>query len=140
MTKKLDELTIGEAKKRLKDCEAEMLELNALFGKSSEVVGSTPDLLEKYVIVRTYSAGVFAGILKARNGKEVTLENARRLWYWEVASSLSELAMKGVATPSKCKFPCAVTQVVLTEVIEIISCTDVAIKSIDSVKEWKQND
>ena len=32
---------------------------------------------DDYVIVRTYSAGVFAGNLKSRNGKEVELENAR---------------------------------------------------------------
>ena len=34
-----------------------------------------------YVIVRTYSAGVHAGIMVSRNGKEVVLKNARRLWY-----------------------------------------------------------
>jgi hypothetical protein len=36
----------------------------------------------KYVIVRTYSAGVFAGQLESRNGREVILRNARRIWYW----------------------------------------------------------
>ena len=49
----------------------------------------------KYVIVRTYSAGVFAGNLKSRDGKEVTLTNARRLWYWSGAASLSQLAVAG---------------------------------------------
>jgi hypothetical protein len=34
----------------------------------------------KYVIVRTYSAGVFAGNLQSRDGKEVVLTDARRLW------------------------------------------------------------
>ena len=43
-----------------------------------------------YKIVRTYSAGVFAGTLVSRNGKEVVLENARRLWYWAGAASLSQ--------------------------------------------------
>ena len=33
-----------------------------------------------YVIVRTYSAGVFAGTLVRREGKEVELKDARRLW------------------------------------------------------------
>lgn len=37
---------------------------------------------QKYVIVRTYSAGVFAGYLDSKNGKEVVLLDARRLWYW----------------------------------------------------------
>ena len=47
----------------------------------------------KYVIVRTYSAGVFSGNLKSRNGQEVVLTNARRLWYWAGAASLSQLAV-----------------------------------------------
>jgi hypothetical protein len=36
-----------------------------------------------YIICRTYSAGVFAGTLEKREGREVTLSNTRRLWYWE---------------------------------------------------------
>ena len=51
---------------------------------------------KKYVIVRTYSAGVFAGTLESKEGKEVILSNARRLWYWKGAASLSQLAMEGV--------------------------------------------
>ena len=43
----------------------------------------------KYVIVRTYSAGVFAGELESKNGQEVVLRNARRIWYWSGAASLS---------------------------------------------------
>jgi len=49
----------------------------------------------KYVIVRTYSAGVFAGTLVSREGREVTLADARRIWYWDGAASLSQLAMEG---------------------------------------------
>lgn len=45
----------------------------------------------KYVIVRTYSAGVFAGNLKSRNGKEVELTDARRIWRWAGAASLLSL-------------------------------------------------
>lgn len=59
----------------------------------------------EYVIVRTYSAGVFAGYLKNRNGKEVEMINARRIWYWEGAASLSQLAMDGTSKPDGCKFP-----------------------------------
>ena len=91
----------------------------------------------KYVIVRTYSAGVFAGYLESRNGKEVTLVNARRLWYWEGAASLSQLAMEGVKYPYKCKFPCEVDQVILTEAIEILDCREKAKLSIASVKIWE---
>jgi hypothetical protein len=90
-----------------------------------------------YVIVRTYSAGVFAGYLKDRQGKEVILINARRLWYWEGAASLSQLAMEGVKNPDKCKFPCEVDEVLLTETIEILNVTEKAKRSIDNVNIWE---
>lgn len=92
----------------------------------------------KYVIVRTYSAGVFAGYLENRNGKEVTMKNARRLWYWKGASSLSQLAMEGVKYPLECKFPIEVTQILLLEAIEILDVTEQARLSIASVPIWKQ--
>lgn len=91
----------------------------------------------RYCIVRTYSAGVFAGYVKERKGKEAVLLKARRLWYWDGAASLSELAMHGVALPQYCKFPCPVEEVELTEVIEVIPATVKARKSIEGVKEWK---
>ena len=89
-----------------------------------------------YCIVRTYSAGVFAGYLKDRNGKDGTIINARRLWYWDGAASLSELAMKGVSKPKNCKFPCEVPTVFVTEIIEVIPATEAARKSIAEVPEW----
>lgn len=92
----------------------------------------------KYVIVRTYSAGVFAGNLQSQNGKEVVLSNARRLWYWKGAASLSQLAMEGVKLPKECKFPCEVNRVELTEAIEILDVTPEAEKSIKSVPIWAE--
>ena len=89
------------------------------------------------VIVRTTSAGVFAGYLKSRNGKEVVLLKARRLWYWSGAASLSQLSVDGVSNPGECKFPCEVEKDELTEAIEILPLTDKAKKSIDSVEIWK---
>ena len=92
----------------------------------------------KYVIVRTYSAGVFAGYLKSRTGQEVVLRQARRLWYWSGASSLSQLAMEGVKRPKDCKFPCEVDRVELLQVIEILDVTPQAKESIAMVPVWKQ--
>ena len=92
----------------------------------------------KYVIVRTYSAGVFAGELESRNGQEVILLNARRLWYWDGASSLSQLAMEGTKKPNECKFPCEVDRVELLQAIEILDVTEIAKKSIKEVPIWKQ--
>ena len=91
----------------------------------------------RYVIVRTYSAGVFAGILHERNGKEALIKNARRLWYWDGAASLSQLAQEGTSKPPECKFPCEVDSVLLTEVIEILEVSKTAKESIRGVKEWR---
>ena len=96
------------------------------------------ELKDKYVIVRTYSAGVHAGTLESYEGKEVVLKNARRLWYWDGAASLSQLAVDGVSKPENCKFPTEVAEILLTEAIEIIPTTIKAQESIASVKVWKQ--
>lgn len=90
-----------------------------------------------YCMVRTFSAGVFAGYLESREGKEATLRNARRIWYWDGAASLSQLATDGTSKPENCKFPCPVDSVMLTEVIEIIPITKKAKKSIEEVAVWK---
>ena len=91
----------------------------------------------KYVIVRTYSAGVFAGYLSSRQGQEVTLLNARRVWYWTGAASLSQLAMDGTSSPKTCKFPCEVARVELLQTIEILDVTEKARLSISEVPIWK---
>ena len=95
-------------------------------------------MIGKVCVVRTYSAGVFFGLLAERNGKEAVVKDARRLWYWDGAASLSQLANEGVKKPKTCKFPAPVSEVLLTEVIEIIPATDAAIENIKAVQEWKQ--
>ncbi len=90
-----------------------------------------------YVIVRTHSAGVFAGYLKSRKGQEVELTNARRLWHWAGAATLSELAVFGTRLPADCKFPVVVPSVLLLQVIEILGVRPVAKKSIEKVPVWR---
>lgn len=91
----------------------------------------------EYCMVRTYSAGVFAGYIESRDGKEAVLRNARRMWRWAGAASLSQLATDGTSSPNNCKFPTPVDKVILTEVIEIIPITKKAKKSIEGVSVWK---
>ena len=91
----------------------------------------------KEVVVRTYSAGVHFGVLKSRDGKEVVLENAIRIWYWDGACSLSQLAMEGTKKPGECKFSVPVHEILLTEAIELIPATPAAIESIRGVPSWK---
>lgn len=64
--------------------------------------------------------------------------NARRLWYWEGAASLSQLATEGVKAPENCKFTVTVPSMTVLGVIELIPCSKVAVQSIDGVPEWKR--
>jgi hypothetical protein len=91
-----------------------------------------------YVIVRSYDAGCFAGYLKEKKEREVTLKKARRLWYWDGAASLSQLAMEGVSKPGNCKFPCEVDNIIINNVCEVINATEKAKKSIAGVTIWKK--
>ena len=93
---------------------------------------------EKRKIVRTYSAGVFFGEIISRKKDEVVIKNARRLWYWSGASSLSQLAVDGVKRPADCKFPATVSSITVLGVIEILDVTPEAGKVIDSVPVWAQ--
>lgn len=90
----------------------------------------------EYCIVRTYSAGVFAGYVESRNVKEVKIRKVRRIWYWDGANSLSQLAVDGTLKPEKCKFACEVDTIIVTEAIEIIPCTQKAKDSIEGVIPW----
>ena len=96
------------------------------------------EIVGKVCMVRTYSAGVFLGEVARREGKEIELKNARRIWYWSGAASLSQLATEGTSDPENCKFPAPVGSVLLTEAIEIIPATEAAIASIAAVPVWKR--
>lgn len=91
----------------------------------------------KKVIIRGDRSGVEFGELVEQNGNEVTLKNARRLWYWNGAASLSQLATDGTKRPQDCKFTVTVSSITILDAVEIIPCTDKAIKSIEEVDEWK---
>lgn len=90
-----------------------------------------------YIIARTYSAGVFAGTLQRKEGKEIVLSDARRLWYWDGAASLSQLSQEGVKKPQNCKFPQEVPEVLLLEAIELLPVSEVAKRSIAEVPVWQ---
>lgn len=92
---------------------------------------------QKYII-RCDRAGVFYAEIKERRRSEADLVNARRLWYWEGAASLSQLAMEGVKAPENCKFTVTVPEMTVLGVIELIPCSKVAVQSIDGVPEWKR--
>lgn len=92
----------------------------------------------KKVLIRGNRSGVEFGELVSQNGSEVTLKNARRIWYWDGAASLSQLAKDGTSNPSSCKFTVSVDRITILDTIEIIPCTVKAIKSIEEVRVWKR--
>ena len=93
---------------------------------------------EKKCIIRCDRSGVFYGEIESRNGQEVTMRNARCLWYWDGAASLLQLAKDGTSEPRNCKFTVYVDELTVVDAIEILPCTDKAITSIEGVSEWRR--
>lgn len=91
---------------------------------------------QKY-IVRGDRSGVFYGEIEKRDGQDVIMKNARCLWRWCGAASLMQLALEGVKKPDDCKFTVTVDSLEILDAIEILSCTDVAMESIEAVKTWR---
>lgn len=92
----------------------------------------------KKVIIRADRAGVFFGTLVRREGQEVELKDCRRIWYWDGAASLSELAVSGTNRPYNCKFTVTVPSIEVLGVIEVIPCSEKAIENIEGVEVWKR--
>lgn len=92
-------------------------------------------MIGKYVIVRTYSAGVHVGTLKSQNGKEVTLENTRRIWYWKGRFTLSAIAQEGVGKGSQLSV--VTPEILLTQAIEVIPTTAEAQKNLEDFEAHK---
>jgi len=97
------------------------------------------DFIGIYCLIRSKDAGVFAGTLIEVEGGNARIQNARRLWKWKGASSLSELSQKGVLHPESCMFPCEVPEILVLGIIEVIPCSTKAIDSIASVPEWSSH-
>lgn len=93
---------------------------------------------EQMYIVRCDRAGVFFGSIKERSGTEAAMTNVRKLWYWDGAAAVEQLAVDGTSAPDACKFTVTVPEMVVTGVIQVLPCTDKAAVSISGVKEWKQ--
>ena len=100
------------------------------------------NLIGKKIIIRSDRAGVFYGTLNEVEscGDKYTVEliNVRRLWYWDGAASLTQLAMEGVNAPQNCKFTVWQDSIVICGVIEILPTTENARKIIEAVVPWKR--
>lgn len=92
---------------------------------------------KNYVIVRGDHSGVFFGELKERSGQEVELLNVRKLWYWDGAAAVEQIAKDGVKNPDACKFTVSVDSMIITDAIQILPCASSAAENIMAVMEWK---
>lgn len=96
-----------------------------------------PILHGRFVVVRTFSAGVHVGTLIHMEGREVRLADARRVWRWAGANTLSELSQKGAAQEYT-RISQPVPEIILTEAIEVILCSDVARENL-SLSRWSDD-
>lgn len=92
---------------------------------------------QKY-IVRCDRAGVFFGEIKERNGNDVVMTNVRKIWYWDGACAVEELAVNGVARPDSCKLTVTVAEMTVMNPVQIIPCTSKATESLEGCHEWKR--
>lgn len=92
----------------------------------------------KYYIIRGDRSGVFFGQIAERNGQEVRLKNVRKIWYWDGACAVEQLSVDGTTKPDGCKITVTVPEMVVTDAIQIIPCSDKAVRVLSGVKKWKR--
>lgn len=105
----------------------------------TEAQGINDFAIGKEVIIRTYSAGVWFGVLKQKAGNEVILTKARRMYKWwaKESISLSSVARYGIKQDDS-KI-CGELDSVWLEAIEIIPVTGNAAESIRTALEVEQS-
>ena len=119
----------------LDGCDQQRIDTDAA-NRLEELTGGKHMKNQKY-IVRCDSSGVFYGEIESRDGQDVVMKNARCLWRWYGAASLMQMALEGVSKPEDCKFTVTVDSMEVLDAIEILPCTDAAVKSIEAVRPWK---
>lgn len=93
-----------------------------------------------YVILRCSGAGVHAGELVERgtpSGKMYVLRNARRIWRFNGAQTLSEVAVYGLGSESRVAPVVEKQEIRFDDCHEIIHCQAAGRSSIESAKEWR---
>jgi len=88
----------------------------------------------KHVVARTYSAGVHIGTLSEAEGTAIVLKDARRLWKWGGAFTLSEVATTGI-NPEQSRMAVAVPEILLTQATELLPTSEEARSTFDATHE-----
>lgn len=95
---------------------------------------------DKFYLIRADKAGVFIGKIIETDGATIRANNLRRLYYWSGALDVTQLAKEGVGNPGRCKFSVQLGDddiSTIYNVIEVHSCTEKAIQTIQNVPSWK---
>ena len=107
--------------------------------KTEQTVVNTDGM--KAVLIRSYAAGVHFGYLEKEEftqaGKVVTLIDSRRVWFWDGAASLSQMAVDGVSKPENCKFSVTVPRNEIVNVVETLELSEKAFTNLQKVAIWK---
>ncbi len=118
----------------------EIAELLGMINTAAHESGLNSFAIGQEVIIRTYSAGVWFGRLKEKEGEEVILTEARRMWRWwaKKSISLSGVALHGIKQEDS-RIAGAIDSVWL-QAIEIIPISGTAAESIRTAKETEQDE
>jgi len=107
-------------------------EIQALLGEKSEQ--AKDPLIGRYVVVRTYSAGVHAGTLVKQDKEVVLLSESRRLWNWKGKQGVALSGVAQFGLDDGCKIDAINSLIYLTNAIEIIEASAEARLSIHEYK------
>ncbi len=105
----------------------------------AEQKGINDFAIGKEVIIRTYSAGVWFGVLKQKAGNEVILTKARRMYEWWAKESISLSGVARYGIKQDDSKICGELDSVWLEAIEIIPVTGNAAESIRTALEVEQS-
>ena len=106
------------------------------------------DCLGKYCIIRSYGAGVFFGkVEQIEDNYTIKLSNARRIHYWDnhTASSCTDIALYGINENNKnsgdgTRIARVIDIHYISQIIEIIPCSDMSIKNLTQFRSWSENE
>lgn len=94
--------------------------------------------MEQYYIVRADKAGVFFGKIKERKYDEVTMTDVRKIWEWQGACAVEQIAVDGVSPRSRLTI--TVREMIILNVCQIIPCTEKATENLLAIKDWAVQD
>jgi hypothetical protein len=124
----ISEMTLAQIEAHIRELEAQIVDDNNTILNLRGSLKEQGPMIGAECVVRTYSAGVHIGVLRSIEGTAVLLSNARRLWSWEGAFTLNEVATKGVGKGSRISAPVEI--ILLTQAIEVIPATSQALATL----------